>query len=261
MVIKHSSINFKVNTLSDIFETRIVETDEVTFNNPTVIGGFIGHTSTGFVAVSYIIERLELHQVAHVKSPHIPPVSVFIGKKLRTPFRIYSNQNGTLMVMICEVPISNRGIYEVATALLKWISEKNPRDIVVLEGAPVVRILNEHRVKCVANEEKLKQFTKLGIEASESTLITGMGAAILNECASYKISGVTLMTQAPIDVADPGSVLALIRAVNTSFELNIETEILEKSAKEFHAQLQELINQYKKAYPKEGKPPVESMYG
>lgn len=247
--------------MADIFKTRVVEQEKLEFHKPTVIGGFVSFTGTGFIAASYILEQLHLHQIAHVHSPHIPPVSVFIGKKLRTPFRIYSNEEGTLIVIISEVPIDNEGLYEISAALLSWLSEKNPQDFVILEGVPVQQIVKDHFVRVVANERKLKKFTDLGLEAAQSTLITGMGGALLNECMSYDISGVTFLTQSPVNIPDPGSVLALVETVNSAFNMKIDTGILEESVKSFHEQLQELINQYKKAYVKGEKPTVDSMYG
>lgn len=245
----------------DSYETKVVELEDVKFNNPVVIGGFVGSTLTGFIAASYIIERLELHQFAHVKSSHIPPIAVFIGKKLRTPFRIYSNADGTLIVAICEVPISDEGLYEISSALLQWLSGKNPKELVVLEGAPVAQIVKEHSVYCVANEEKLKEFTRRGLEAAQSALIMGMGGALLNESMAYKIPGATFITPATVNMPDPGSVLALIENLNDAFGFKIETTILEESVKDFHQQLQELMSQYKKIYSKGEKPPTESMYG
>ena len=245
----------------DIFETKVVELEKVEFHNPVVIGGFVGSTLTGFIAASYIIERLGMHQIAHVKSPHIPPISVFVGKKLRTPFRIYSNKAGTIMVVICEVPIDDEGLYEISSALLSWIAERDPKDFVILEGAPVPQIVAEHSVYCVADEDKLKEFTAKGLDAAQSALIMGMGGALLNECLAYKLSGVTFLTPASVNIPDPGSVLALIENVNDAFGLQIDTAILEQSVKDFHKQLQELMSQYRQAYNKPEKPPSESMYG
>lgn len=245
----------------DIFETKVVELEKVEFNNPIVIGGFVGPTLTGFIAASYIIERLEMHQIAHVKSPHIPPISVFIGKKLRTPFRIYSNNDGTLIVAICEVPIEDEGLYEISSALLSWFSEKNVEELIVLEGSPVQQIVNDHKVYCVANEEKLKKFTENGMEPAKSALIMGMGGALINESMAYKLSGISFIIPASVNLPDPGSVLALIENVNSAFGLKIDTKILEQSVQEFHNQLQELMSQYKKAYETKDKSHSESMYG
>ena len=245
----------------EIFETKVVNLDKVEFHNPVIIGGFVGNTLTGFIAASYIIERLQMHQIAHVKSPHIPPVAVFIGKKLRTPFRIYSNKAGSIVVAICEVPIDDEGLYEISSALLSWFSEANPKNIVMLEGSPVPQIVSEHKVYCIANEDQLKTFTNRGIEAAHSALITGMGGALLNEAMAHKIPAVTFITPASMNIADPGSVLSLIENVNDAFGLKIDTAILEESVKDFHNQLKELMDQYKKMYTKTEKGPSESMYG
>ncbi len=247
--------------MTDIFETKVVELEKVEFHNPVIVGGFVGSTLTGFISASYIIERLKMHQIAHVKSPHIPPVSVFIGKKLRTPFRVYSNKDGTLIVAICEVPIDDEGLYEISSVLMKWFMERSPKDMIILEGSPVPEIVRDHKVYCIANEDKLKQFTQKGMEPAHSALITGMGGALLNEALAYKLTASTFITPASMNIADPGSVLALIENVNDAFGLRIDTAILEESVKDFHEQLQELVNQYKKAYSKGEKPPSETMYG
>lgn len=245
----------------DIFETNVVELEDVEFHDPIVIGGFVGSTLTGFIAASYIIERLEMHQIAHVRSPHIPPISVFIGNKLRTPFRIYTDSEGKLIVAICEVPIEDEGLYEISSSLMKWFSKKNARDLIILEGSPVAQVVKDHKVYCVANEARLKEFTDSGMEAAKSALIMGMGGALMNESMAHKINGVTFVIPASVNLPDPSSVLSLIESVNTAFGLKIDTKILEKSVKEFHEQLQELMSQYKQAYEKKDKPHTESMYG
>lgn len=245
----------------DIFETKVVDLEHVTFRNPVVIGGFVGTTLTGFIAASYIIERLGLHQIAHVKSSHIPPISVFIGKKLRTPFRIYSNSTGTLIVAICEVPVDDEGLYEISSALIDWISSKEASELVILEGSPVKQVIADHKVYCIANEGKLKEFTDIGIEAARSALIMGMGGALINDSMARKISGVSFITPTTLELPDPGSVLGLIETVNKAYGLNIDTKVLEESVKTFHAQLQELMDQYKQAQGGKDKAHSESMYG
>lgn len=245
----------------DVFDTTVVDLEEVEFNNPVVLGGFVGPTLTGFIAASYIIERMGLHQIGHVSSYHIPPMAVFIGKKLRTPFRIYTNKSGTLIVIICEVPVNDDGLYEISSSLMSWLEDKDPSEIVVLEGAPVDQIVKDHKVYCIANEKKIEQFTKSGIEAAHSALITGMGGAILNECLARKITGTSLITPASTTIPDPGAVLSLIQTVNSVFKFKIDTGILEENVKQFHDQLNELMDQYRKVSKKQEKGAAETMYG
>lgn len=245
----------------DLFDTTVVELESIEFNNPVVLGGFVGPTLTGFIAASYIIERMGLHQVGHVRSHHIPPIAVFIGKKLRTPFRIYTNEKGNLIVMICEVPIDDEGLYEISSAIMSWLEEKTPKEIVVLEGAPVQEMVKDHKVYCIANEQKIEHYTKNGMEAAHSALITGMGGAILNECLARKVTGTSFITPASVSFPDPGAVLGLIQTVNSVFKFQIDTGILEENVKQFHDQLNELMEQYKKVMRKQNKAPAETMYG
>ncbi len=73
-----------------LFETKVVEFEKLQYNKPVIFGGFIGPGLVGLVTTGYLIEKLNLHEIAHVRSQHIPPVVVFVGAKLRHPFRIYS---------------------------------------------------------------------------------------------------------------------------------------------------------------------------
>ncbi len=247
--------------MSDIFETRIVEQEKIQFNHPLVIGGFAGMSGTGFIASSYIIEQLSLHQIAHVKSPHIPPVSVFIGKKLRSPFRIYSDEKGELLVLVSEVPVDNDGMYEISTAIASWLLKIEPKDFVILDAIPTQTISTNNTVMCVANEEKLKFFTEKGIDTAPSTILVGMTGAMMNECVTVGLQASTLLTESPTNVADPGAVLSLIEALKKAYSLTIDTEVLEKSVIQFHSQLKELMEQYHKKYTSSNKSTPESMYG
>ena len=242
-------------------ETVVVDLESVKFNNPLVVGGFVGAAPTGFIAVSYIIENLKLHQVAHIKSTHIPPVAVFIGERLRTPYRIYTNKAADLVVMIGEIPVDNEGLYEISSALMNWLSDKNPREIVILDGTPAPTIVDQHDVFCVGNEDVLNKFKKFGILPAKSALIFGLGGAILNECMSRKMSGLSLITPTSTELPDPGSVLALVEKLNQAFSLNVDPSVLGQSAQDFHAQLNELMDQYKKASATSEKSVTENMYG
>ena len=86
---------------SDLYDTGIVEFEKIKYAQPVVFGGFLGPGLIGPVAAGYIIEKLNMHEIAHVKSQHIPPVAVYVGAKLRHPFRIYSDSSGKIVVFLC----------------------------------------------------------------------------------------------------------------------------------------------------------------
>jgi uncharacterized protein len=245
-----------------LFPTRVIEFLKETYNHPLVFGGFVGPSLVGIISASYLIEQLELHQVAHVNSQHIPPVAVFVGGKLRHPFRIYADRNGRLIVVICEVPIGTTGLYEIGGTLLDWLEKTQPREIVILDGVPIQGLPEERETYCVASDSRSKQLTSQGIKVAQSALITGMGGSILNECLSRRIEGISLLTQASAELPDPGAVLTLVNALNSIYKLNVDTKVLEQNVTQLNKELSQIGEQYQKimqAQQQPGEAPA-SMY-
>lgn len=233
-------------TAEHLFPTRVIEFEKETYNHPLVLGGFVGPSLVGIIATSYLIEQLGLHQVAHVHSQHIPPVAVFVGGKLRHPFRIYSESGGRMVVVICEVPIGITGLYEVGDTLLNWLERIQPREIVILDGVPTQGMPTERKTYCVASNSRSKELRDHGLRVAESALIAGMGGCILNECLSRRVEGISLLTQASSDLPDPAAVLTLINALNSIYHLNVNTEVLEQNVTQLNKELNAISEQYDK---------------
>ncbi len=223
-----------------------MEFEKQSYDHPLVFGGFVGPSLVGILSASYLIQQLGLHQVAHVSSQHIPPVAVFVGGKLRHPFRIYANRNGKQLVTICEVPIGNTGLYEIGATLLDWIERTHPKEIVILDGLPVRGMPAQRETYCVASDSKTKELSSDGIKMAESALISGMGGCLLNECLTRRVEGLSLLTQASVELPDPGAVLTLIEALNSVYELNVDTKVLEQNVTQLNKELSAIGEQYEK---------------
>ncbi|BAB59257.1 hypothetical protein [Thermoplasma volcanium GSS1] len=241
-------------------ESQVIEIEKRSYNNPIVICGFASSTPTGVLTASYMIETLGLHQVAHLISQHVPPVTVFVGGKLRHPFRIYANNSNTLLVAVCEVPILTSHIYEISNALMSWLEEIGASEIAVIEGSPVSGIPEDRNVYSVAEKRRLDKLKKVGIPAAESALIAGMGGGMLNECLVRRMSGISFITPTSADIPDPGAVLSVVNALNKVYNLNIETDLLEQQVKELNDQIKKIEEQYKELQNRQKQEP-QSMYG
>lgn len=229
-----------------LFDTRIVELQKMQFHDPLVFGGFVGPGLAGLVSAGYMIEKLNLHEIAHVRSQHIPPVAVFVGAKLRHPFRIYSDITGKIVVVLSEMPIDIEGLYEISSALVDWFEQVRVKEIVMLDGVGVSGMPEEREAFCVANEERCKTLASKGISPMESALISGVGGSILNQCLTRKMSGVSILTQVSVDFPDPGAALTLIKSINSVYGLEIATNELEQNVEKLNEQLNVLTEQYKK---------------
>jgi uncharacterized protein len=239
-------IAFILAVTEHLFDSRVVEFEKSEFKNPLVIGGFVGPSLVGVISASYVIEQLALHEIAHVRSPHIPPVTVFVGGKLRHPFRIYGNEAGDLVVSICEVPIGLTGLYEVSSVLLDWLEKIHPREIVVLDGIPVQGIPEVRKPFAVADESRVQKLKTQGVENAQAALITGMGGSILSECLSRRIPAISILSQASVTVPDPGAVLTVVDALNSVYGLSIQTKVLEQNVQQLNKELREITDQYAK---------------
>jgi len=233
-------------------EVDIIIREKIAFKNPVIIGGFIGQTPLGVTTSSYIVESMGMHEVAMVKSHHIPPVTVFVGGKMRNPFRIYSNSDGSVMVIQAEVPVDDEGLYTISEALFKWIKQFKPKEFVVIDGVPVQDIPEKRQAYLVAGPSRLEELAGKNIPPAEAALIAGFGGAILNESLMSGMNAIAMLTHVSIQIPDPDAVLAIIDGLNSIYNLKIPTEILEKSVEKIHEQISQIASEYKASQASDG---------
>lgn len=247
--------------MDNLFSTAVVELEKRAYNHPIIIAGFAGSTMAGLLSVGYLIEQLEMHQIAHVKSHFIPPVAVFIGNKLRHPFRIYSNDAGTVLVIISEVPVSDIGMYEISASIIDWAKRIESSEIIVLDGIPVNSIPSSRKSYCIAANDELAKCTENGIPIAHSAIITGIGGSLLNECLVKGFKGSSLITPCSVDMPDPGSALSLIKTITLKTGIDVDTKLLQNSVQKLHKEIAAVMKQYNDLQSKKsGKRSEESMY-
>ena len=236
---------------ADHFATRVVEMNEIKVNNPVVICGFLGSTPAGTLTASYLIENLKMHEVAHVRSSHLAPVAVFVGGKLRTPFRVYTHSSGKIMIITSEIPIDMEGLYEISDTLINWLEKLKISELVILEGIPVEQTPQKRTTYGVADPEALSILKNKGIEIANSALVTGMGGALINECLTRKIKAMSLLTPMFVGYPDPETVLSLVNALNGLYDLNVTVSDLRSQVERIHGEVNKVVNNYNAMKKKE----------
>jgi uncharacterized protein len=104
---------------------------------PSLIAGFPGTGLVGSISANFIIERLDMHQIASVDSEFIMPTVTYIGDKLRHPFRIYADRKGSLYVIVCEAPLLPEGIHNIMDLVVSWAINNGIGEVITLDGIPV----------------------------------------------------------------------------------------------------------------------------
>jgi uncharacterized protein len=227
---------------TNIPEAEIYETGKNNLKNPTIFAGFVGAGLAGTIAIDHMINELGMKEVGFLRSKHLPPSTVFMQGRLRHPFRIYSNDDGSICAIICEIIISKDGIYNIAMAILEWAEKKGSTEIIVLDGVAASK--HDGETFFAAEVDLCRIMEENDIKMIPQGFITGISGGILNECLIRKIRGVTLLVKADEMTPDPVAATTIIEAVNRLYETEIDISNLKKQKKQLGVELRELSDKY-----------------
>jgi uncharacterized protein len=237
---------------------RPVERNQkIKLNDAILVAGFPGPGLVGSMSASYIIEQQKMHQIAYVESDFIMPGVMYIGGRLRHPFRIYSNNNGDACVIVCDAPIVLAGIRQMLNAVVRWAQEHNVREILVLEGIATPEIpQNERKAMIMSSDGRSDDHGFLSRIRNESTsaeiepptFISGISGALLASCLSNGIPCTGILIPAPRGIPDPEGAAILIEAANrvASNPFKIDVGQLRTQAVQLKNEMQQLINAMQK---------------
>ena len=223
-------------------EAEVFEIKKVELNSPIIFAGFVGAGLVGPLAINHIIEKLEMQQIAVMRSKYLPPSTVFMRGRLRHPFRFYANQEGTICAIICEITLRMEGLYSLVGSILDWAAQKGSKEIVILDG--VASTEHDDKAYCAAEEDLVRTMADKNISMIPQGFITGIPGGILNECIVREIQGLTLLVKANKVAPDSGAAATLIEAINRFYDLNIDSKQLQEEKDRIHTEFSELSQKY-----------------
>ena len=241
----------------------------ISLKKPVLLAGFPDSGMVGSITINYLIESLEMHQIAFVESQFIMPAALFIGKRFRHPFRIYSTANGKICTLICELPIASLGTYPIINAITNWCKEVEINDTVVLGGIPPGNfspsVSDERRALLLyAGGSADEEARAADIDIPATALVTGLAGALLSTCAARDLPCKALMVPAFLEVPDPEGAAILLESVSRMVpDVKVDTTPLRKQADMIRKQMEELLKMHRnsmKEYEKAGTAPSENMY-
>jgi uncharacterized protein len=223
-------------------EAEVFEIKKKELKNPIIFAGFVGAGLVGPVAINHIIDKLEMEEIAVMRSKYLPPSTVFMKGRLRHPFRFYSNPDGTICAIICEITLRMEGLYCLVASILDWAAEKGSKEIVILDG--VASTEHDDKAYCAAEEDLVRTMADKDINMIPQGFITGMPGGILNECLVRKIQGLTLLAKANKTSPDSAAAATLIEALNRFYEMDIDTTKLKEEGDRINSEFSELSQKY-----------------
>ena len=222
-------------------DEEVYEIKKTILKSPIVFAGFVGAGLVGPLSVGHIIDKLKMEEIGYLRSRHLPPSTVFIQGRLRHPFRLYSNNDGTICAVICEITLPF-GLHDIVSTILNWAEKNGSHEIVILDG--VAATTHDNKAFCAAEEDLCRVMEGNDIKMIPQGFITGVAGGLLNECLVRKIQGVTLLVKANDKGPDPLAAATLVKAVNRAYHMKIDTTDLRKEKKRIDADFKELSDKY-----------------
>jgi len=243
-------------------------------NRSILIAGFPGPGLVGSISTSYIIDKLNMHQIACVESEYISPGVIYVDGKLRHPFRLYSNEDGNVCVLVCEAPIMINGIHSVLNSVMDWAIKNTVQEVLVLDGIavqgmprsdrqPIILGSTEidERVKNIVDIDKkfgsysdnsdqknnTSNLNQTAIEDSNkkyTTFIGGIAGGLLSTCLSYQIPCAAILVPSTSGIPDPEGASLLIESYNEIIKdekLKINPDQLKEQGQILKKQLEQII--------------------
>jgi len=242
---------------------------KIKIQKPTVLAGFPDNGMVGSICINHLIEQMEMHQIAFVDSEYIMASALFVGKKLRHPFRIYANPQGTVCAILCEVPILARGVRPIVGALIDWLSGEGASDVTVLGGIAPANIspasLTQRSAFLLQNAETEAVERNGPARIPATAFVVGIGGAFLSSCIANGITCRGMFVPSLGEVPDPGGAAIILEALGSivpaakvdTGQLKAEAETIKKHLEELLKMQQRMIQEYEKG---ETRPEAERIY-
>jgi uncharacterized protein len=214
-----------------------------------------------------------MNQIACVESEFIVPGVIYTEGKLRHPFRLYSNKEGDICVLVCEAPIMVEGMYSVLDTFVKWALNNKVNEVMVLDGIAVEGLPDSKRMPIILSsdgreadaanliddddnknsditnkeEEEEKKDDKSHSIYPSTAFIGGIAGGILSSCLSNGIASKALLISAARRIPDPEGAAIIIESlskITNNESLKIDTQQLREQGASLKMRMEKIMQSF-----------------
>lgn len=248
--------------------TEGVEKEKASEAGPVFIVGFPGTGLVGSICANYIIEKKNMHQIAFVDSEYIIPSAIYIGGRLRHPFRIYADDEKTLYVLVCEAPLRQDGVHSIMGLIVSWASRNNVREMLVLDGIPAKGLPGKNRKPVIlSSSPPVSSYPpKTDQDSVKGAMMIGLSGGLISACISGGTACTGVLIHSTSGIPDPEGAAIVLDSISKMppVPLEIDVEPLRKQGQAIKHQLKGFIDSVRKeqkAEDKGGFPRTSRIYG
>lgn len=192
---------------------------ELDLEGATVIDGFpsVGLVST--ICANYLIDVLELEQIAILDSPSFPTVSIVRGGVPMFPVRIYGGKG--LCVFVSEFQPEKELVRPIAETILAFAQDHGCRAIISPEGLVTDEPTDDEEVKVYAlgsTPAVRERLEKAGLETFANGIITGVSGVLLALGKKIDFETISILAEANPSYPDARAAARVIEAIDGLIE-------------------------------------------
>jgi uncharacterized protein (TIGR00162 family) len=242
--------------------------ENLELKKPILVVGLPGVGLVGKLVAEHMVDELGAEKIMEVYSPHFPP-QVLVNKDCtvrpvsNTVYHAKAKENDILFLVGDHQSTTSQGHYELCSLYLDIAEEFGVPRIYTLGGYPTGKLTYEETVLGVVNNIKLiEEIKEYGVEFRESEPsggIVGASGLLVAFSRMRGIDAACLMGMTPGYLMDPKSAQSLLKVLCKIFEIEVNTESLEKKAEEMENILEKLKEKEEQQTIQEVKPTEEDL--
>jgi len=208
----------------------------------TLIFGFPDVGLVGVIAASYLVEELNLEEIAYIESEMLPPLVVLHDGLPHSSIRIFAGEK--IVLTISEVPVPVEMVHQVMNALMKWGESKNVKMMISLSGIPLEDRQDATELKCFAaasNPEALKLAQDKNIEPLTEGYIVGPQAIMLQHASNTGTPALALLGQCFYNYPDPEAAAEVLKNLANIVDIKVDVSKLLQKGEEIRLRARDVM--------------------
>jgi uncharacterized protein len=208
----------------------------------------------GLISASFLIDQLEMKEIASFDSDLFPPVVVLHDGVPKSPMRAYAKDD--LMVLISESAIKLTTMRKVMRQVLSWIQDIDGSISVGLTGAPAPNRMDIDTPKVYGvsvNMNGGETIDDLGVDRLQEAMLAGPYAMVLEYARRTKLPNLTLLAQSHLKYPDPGAAAEILKVSSGFLGKELDVQPLMEKADEIRLKMRDLMRNTQKVMKDSGK--------
>ncbi len=227
-------------------DLEIYELKKIDLRDGIIIDGFPSVGLVSSIVANYIIESLDLEQIAIVDSPYFPSVALVRNGVPLSPVRIYGgkvNDNMKIAVFVSEFQIPTSLLKSMGNLMLDWADEQRISTVITPEG-----IIQEERedvnVYAVTSTDYAKKKIPKGVLEFGEGVITGVTGVLLTEGRKRDTDVIALLAEAHPNYPDARAAAKIVEVLNEIMQgVKIDPKPLYEEAEKIEKNLAQIREQ------------------